>query len=374
VFTTVDQSLREAAEARRLASRQHARELAHLADYARATEGNEFAYLEVSTLLHISDREAQRRLQFALTLTEYLPKTLEALREGEIEEFKAQLVARTVRGLSEEQSARVEAMVLPKAGAQTPGQLRNALAKAVMTVDPRGAEDRRQYQKAQRRVESRPSENGEGVLMIYDSMERIAAYHGVISAYAKHLKSLGGESRTLAQLEADVAGQLLMGAGDDHVTFEMHIVVPPTGPAEVSGVGPITRQAANDLARHVTRFRWIRTDPTTGELVDATYASHRPPDSLAALIRIRDRTCRFPGCTRPALASEIDHTIPWPRGATRYDNNGCLCRRHHRAKTLADWKLIQIRPGYFKWTSPSGVTHTVTPEPITVPDPDPPPF
>src|SRR5947208_12899972 len=71
-------------------------ELQQLADYTRAHEDDEFAYLEVATVLHISGRAAQRRMKFACTLAERLPQTLAALTQGWIEEYKARLIADAV--------------------------------------------------------------------------------------------------------------------------------------------------------------------------------------------------------------------------------------------------------------------------------------
>src|SRR5439155_5964453 len=105
--------------------------------------GDEFADLEVAALLHISGAAARRRLRFARTLTTRLPETLAALKQGWIEEFKAQLIADAVEPLSDEHALVVEARVLDKAGSQTPNQLRHRLAKVVMAVDPEGAGERR---------------------------------------------------------------------------------------------------------------------------------------------------------------------------------------------------------------------------------------
>ena len=372
VFTTVDRYLDAAAEAHREAGRQQAIELEQLAEYARATEGDEVAYLEVSTRLHISDRAAQLRLQFALSLTSRLPRTLVAMKDGRIEEFKAKLICDAVADLEPKQASQVEDRVLGKAAQQTPGQLRHALAKAVLTVDPEGAEERRRERKKERRVESMPLPDGQGMLVLYDSTDRITAMRTLIKARARAVKALGGEVRTLSQIEADITGDLLLGADAEYRTIEMQVVLPSTGPAEIAGVGPITREHALELAPQATKWRWVRTDPQTGELIDLTYPSYTPPAALAALVKARDRRCRFPGCTRPATQSEIDHTIPWPHGATRYDNNECLCKRHHQAKTKGRWKVEQFKAGYFQWTSPLGMMHTVTPEPVH--DPGPPSF
>src|SRR5919197_602802 len=149
--------LSNAAFARHLIGRYQAIELQHLADYARTNVDDEFAHLEVATLLHISDRAAQHRMRFALTLIERLPQTLAALKQGWIEEFKAQLISDAVEVLSDEHALAVEARVLDKAAQQTPAQLRYALAKAVIAVDPEGAEQRRQEKLAQRRLATPPN-------------------------------------------------------------------------------------------------------------------------------------------------------------------------------------------------------------------------
>jgi hypothetical protein len=167
----------------------------------------------------------------------------------------------------------------------------------------------------------------------------------------------------------------------------VHLTVPVTTlryqddqPGEVDGI-PVTAEAARDLAAEATSWRWLRTDPHTGQLLDLTYARYQPPKVLADFIKARDRTCRFPGCTRPARRSDIDHQVPWPTGATCNTNCACLCRKHHRAKHEGGWQVRQPKPGWFTWTSPLGFTHVVPPEPVTEPPPpqpdplpDPPPF
>jgi len=35
---------------------------------------------------------------------------------------------------------------------------------------------------------------------------------------------------------------------------------------------------------------------------------------LAAFVRCRDLTCRWPGCDTPAPNCDLDHTIPYSRG------------------------------------------------------------
>ncbi len=56
--------------------------------------------------------------------------------------------------------ARVEARVLPKAGARSLRQHRDAIARAVASIAPRTAEQRHQHASEQRRVEFRTEADG----------------------------------------------------------------------------------------------------------------------------------------------------------------------------------------------------------------------
>jgi hypothetical protein len=93
---------------------------------------------------------------------------------------------------------------------------------------------------------------------------------------------------------------------------------------------------------------------------------------LARHVQVRDRTCTFPGCTRSACRSDLDHTRDRARGGrTVQANIGPGCERHHPAKHGRGWYLRQPRPGRFEWTSPLARTYATRGEPITPPMPDP---
>jgi hypothetical protein len=382
VYTDPQNHLANMAFARRMANHALAVELENLAAYARANTDEMFAYLEVATALHISDRAAQRRMAFAVALTERLPSTMAEFKQGRLEDFKAQLICEAITPLTDEQALQVEDMVLGKAAEQTAAQLRYALNKAVLRVDPIGAEERRLLRQQDRRVESRPTDDGQAMLTLHHSADRIAVIKASISAHARQLKALGGEQRTLAQLEADIMADLLLGIDNRTRVIEVHLTLPATTafgfdnqPGDIEGI-PITAQAARELMSKATRWRWIRTDPVTGAVADLTYPQYSPPAALATLVKVRDRTCRFAGCMRRARGCDIDHRTPWPLGATCEANCACLCRRHHRAKHEGGWKLTRSQSGWCTWISPAGRSHVVDPEPVAqVPtQDDPPPF
>ncbi len=49
--------------------------------------------------------------------------------------------------------------------------------------------------------------------------------------------------------------------------------------------------------------------------------SYRPPPSLRHLITIRQPTCSFPGCRRPAIRCDDDHTLPYDQGGRTCECN-----------------------------------------------------
>ncbi|PID53818.1 MAG: hypothetical protein CSB46_05825 [Micrococcales bacterium] len=90
------------------------------------------------------------------------------------------------------------------------------------------------------------------------------------------------------------------------------------------------------------------------------------PDRVKERVHLRDGTCVFPHCTRPAHRCDTDHSEaynhaePDSGGATCPCNLAPLCRRHHNLKTHHGWRYRRIssegndlRPVYL-WTSPGG--------------------
>ena len=107
---------------------------------------------------------------------------------------------------------------------------------------------------------------------------------------------------------------------------------------------------------------------TTANIQPVVHPGDAPPEKrripsavLAWFVRCRDLTCRFPGCDEPATHCDLDHTIPYPRGATQASNLKCLCRKHHLLKTFWRWRDRQHPDGTVDWTSPSGQKYTTYP-------------
>jgi hypothetical protein len=154
-----------------------------------------------------------------------------------------------------------------------------------------------------------------------------------------------------------------------------------TGTAGVGALADILTRALAAATRTVARSGGsTATDTTrrlgaTGPPGEAPYATvacdhatevpgYRVPDSMRDFLQARDITCRSPICRQPAWRSDQDHTIPHDAGGrTCPCNLGAECRTSHQLKQIPGWRLDQhIAPGIFTWTTPAGLTYTVTPD------------
>jgi hypothetical protein len=111
-----------------------------------------------------------------------------------------------------------------------------------------------------------------------------------------------------------------------------------------------------------------RTEVTIKPVIDLntrlTAQAYKVPADIREQVILRDRTCVFPGCARPARRCDVDHIIEYDHdadaegrpqpGPTQTDNLACLCRFHHRLKTHSPWRYTMTAPGVFEWTSPHG--------------------
>jgi hypothetical protein len=139
---------------------------------------------------------------------------------------------------------------------------------------------------------------------------------------------------------------------------------PPAGD-RVNAAGGPGRGAAPGWAAGIAAWvaglelRWLESGVCTHQRESAGY---RPPPSLQHLIRVRQQTCGFPGCGRPARRCDLDHTVPYEAGGRTCECNlAPLCRRHHQCKQTHGWTLEQPRPGIMIWTTPSGRSYTTCP-------------
>src|SRR6202012_2618983 len=105
---------------------------------------SEFLSGEVAAALTLTSRAADAMCTLGVDLEVRLPATARALHTGVINQAKARLITEATAVLSDQDARKVEDLIFPTAGRQTTGQLRAALARAVITIDPAAAARRRE--------------------------------------------------------------------------------------------------------------------------------------------------------------------------------------------------------------------------------------
>jgi hypothetical protein len=187
-----------------------------------------------------------------------------------------------------------------------------------------------------------------------------------------------GDPRTIAQRRADAMGALAAGA--ERLMCRCGSADCAAGAAVASGVviHVVAKQETLDGESNDPGYLIGSDTLITAELLRDLAAQaklrpllhpanspaehrYRPSRTLADFVRARDLTCRAPGCDRAATECDLDHTIPYPRGATHASNLKCLCRLHHLLKTFWGWQDRQRPDGTVIWTLPDGQTYVTTP-------------
>ena len=170
-----------------------------------------FASYELSLALTLTGRSADAYLDFAVELATKLPETMAALEAGQIDIIRARIIAEATHVLSAAHTAAVEDRIFPRAGQQTSGQLRAALARAVLAADPGAARARREEAQRDARVLRWREDAGTAALCGRDlpSADVLAADQR-ISARARDLRS-AGVTGTLDELRARAYLDYLLG-------------------------------------------------------------------------------------------------------------------------------------------------------------------
>ncbi len=188
-----------------------------------------------------------------------------------------------------------------------------------------------------------------GELRSADQRRADALVQLILTGEAMGAAELGGAQPLRPLIQVSVALSTLLGLDQQ--------------PADLDGLGPIPAALARRLADDPSgTWRRLLTDER-GQLLDYGRSTYRPPAALADHITARDRTCRFPHCTRRAATSEIDHRIAWADGGpTNEANLHVLCPRHHHLKHDTTWQVVRQADGITRWTDPTGRHHDQPPD------------
>lgn len=355
--------------------------------------------VEVAARTVTTTRQAENLVGHAVQLVEDFPATLRELEAGRIDERRAKVITGELGGQEPPVRRRVEAAVLPIAPGLDSVALRRRIKELLHQLAPTEAAERHALAREGRYVSITPASDGMAHLDALLPAEDAAALDTALNAAADSQQrgdaAPGQPARTHQQRRADALAAMAWAtlttatAGPRRGATRsrpvaVQVTLPFTTlagltdePGELEGYGPIPAQVARELAAAGV-WTWLRTDPGTGQLLDRGTTRYRPSRILAGFITARDRTCRMPGCHRPASRCDIDHVVAYAEGgATSAANCHCLCRTHHLLKHHGRWTPVPLPSGGTVWRSPTGHTYIRSPDPIgpIVTDaPDPPPF
>ena len=381
------------------------------AGWNAARTARKVAVTEIACALRVTERAAETLMEEARTLVASLPSTLDALSAGRLSYAHASILAEEswslpvvttaevqaadptlatdaaqtlARELTTQVVAEFEATTLPVAETATASRFRHRVRQARERMHPATIETRNAAKVADRHVRLEPARDGMAWLSAYLPAEDAYAAYGRLTDIA-HTLSGDGEDRTLPQRRADIFRDLLFdgvvtavnpttGAGIEvgrGIRATVHVTVPVLRLAghdtiqrcELEGYGPISDTAAMKLLGTATSLKRLLTHPETGAVLSVGRDSYAIPKDLRTWLRVRDGTCRFPGCGRTAATSEIDHTLDWQHGGdTSHDNLAHLCQTHHQLKHHTRWRVHHAGGGTLDWTAPSGHTYRTHPE------------
>lgn len=373
---------------------------------------------ELATLLRESERTAETRIAHAELLGAQLHETADALERAVITPRHAQLIADRACDLPPEARVEFERLAVSAAERMGVAPFARRVRRLRELLHPESLEKRATTAADGRWVAVEPASDAMAYLTAYLPAVDAVAIHDRVSTIARGLAG-GGESRTAAQLRADVftallvagevpgsdvgscvadrlragesqrltsAGAIGVGASGGDASRDVPlgrgirarvlITVPALTlldrvgadvpadrrAAHLEGYGPIDDETAARWVARAPSFRRILTDPHTGAVLSVGRERYTVPADLAAALRVRDDTCRFPGCVRAASSCELDHTVDWAHGGhTAADNLAHLCRAHHQLKHRTSWGVKHLGAGRLEWTSPRQRTHITEP-------------
>jgi hypothetical protein len=206
----------------RLTSWAGARQARLLAEFAtrrpadardRAPRGaptlNRWAPDEIALAMSISRPTAASRLAQATRLVTTLPATLDAYEAGRIDAAKVRAICDATAHLPDEDARWVQDRVLPAAPARSRAQLVAALARAVIAVDPEGANARHRKARTDRRVVVGQEDDGMASLWALLAAPDALAAHQWLTRLAHGLGT--SDPRPMDQRRADLLVALLTG-------------------------------------------------------------------------------------------------------------------------------------------------------------------
>lgn len=339
--------------------------------------------LELAAAMRITEYAAGRLIMQADALVNRYPSALDSLASGRMTERHAEVLVDIMSELPPDVSERTIEQAVMLAEAESVGAFRRSLRRMAEQAQAATLEERHAQALRQRRVVVDDGADGMGALVLHGTSVEAHAIFGRLTAMAKAMAKVEGETRTLDQLRADIASELLVDgssgllpAGASGIRASVVVTVPVLSLLDekaaaagdlpvVEGVGPIPLSKARELCGGDAKWMRVLTHPETGMVLSVGRDKYEPPAALRKLVKWRADRCMAPGCGVPASRCDVDHQVAWADGGeTCLCNNAPFCKGHHIVKHHGDWLVRQVEGGggAIEWISPTGRRYVVQPE------------
>ena len=328
----------------------------------RSSSEIEYAEVEVAAGLTLTRHASTDLLNRAVSLCDRLVRVWEVFSAGLIDPARVRVFDLQLGHLPHVTVDTVLDRILDEAADLTTGQLSARLGRLVLEVDPDGSAGSYQEGLAERKVAVYSNPDHTATFGVYSaSPDRVSAARDHVETLARGLKT-GDEPRTLDQLRADVALDLLTGrimgesAGRVNITVSAETLARlDDQPCDLDGFGPVFAEIARKTVYENVDGEWTFTVTDQGRPVATGTVRRRPTASQQRHVRSEYPNCVFPGCRMPAHSCDLDHRRPVSQGGpTHNDNLGPLCRYHHTTRHHTPWLLERKPNGDHEWTSPLG--------------------
>ena len=165
---------------------------------------------EIALALTVTGYAAEVQAELAADLVGRLPVAFGELAAGRADLARVKVLAEATQFLSDEDAARVDALLSPRLGQMTTGTLKDKARRAIIKIDPAAAERRRERAERKARLAMYGNEDQTATVAVERMPAQLAvAVKARVNAIARAAKAAGMVG-PLALLEAKVATGLLL--------------------------------------------------------------------------------------------------------------------------------------------------------------------